>query len=143
MTQGYNQSKYSKVEYSQRRKTSKKESNTGPIQAEQLKTEERLGMDIRILHDFGKIFCLKKMGRIVYRSCIEINLDIIKKRNQLRYNNILSKFHSHHTQMPQNFIGTFPKKKKKKEEFCWETRILITYSYTKTSSLELALIYYL
>lgn len=26
MTQGYNQSKYSKVEYSQRRKTSKKES---------------------------------------------------------------------------------------------------------------------
>ena len=91
-------------------------------------------MDIRILHDFGKIFCLKRMGRIVYRSCIEINLDIIiiKKGNQLRYNNILSKFHSHHTQMPRNFIGTF---QKKKEEFYWETRILITYSYTKTSSL--------
>ena len=99
-------------------------------------------MDIRILHDFGKIFCLKRMGRIVYRSCIEINLDIIiiKKGNQLRYNNILSKFHSHHTQMPRNFIGTF---QKKKEEFYWETRILITYSYIKTSSLELALRYYL
>ena len=63
-------------------KPQKRNPNTGPIYVEQLKTEERLGMDIRILHDFGKIFCLKKMGRIVYRSCIEINLDIIIKKNK-------------------------------------------------------------
>ena len=63
-------------------KPQKRNPNAGPIYVEQLKTEERPGMDIRILHDFGKIFCLKKMGRIVYRSCIEINLDIIIKKKK-------------------------------------------------------------